>query len=141
MTKPYWVDTGDMPSAEVHLPLREPACRARVEHYQNRVLPQTEHVWPDLFCVFARADWVIGPRLLKGHLSFVVISIALGAAVRYKLDCGELRYSSDLWDCGEYPGHSPEALRSALLTAHWLGVDIAHVENLGLDGPTRIEKR
>lgn len=128
--KPYWVDTHGMPLTDAYDRLVENAVAVRIDRYQDRVLPQTEQVWPDLFHIFARAGWVIGPKLLKEHLSSVVMSIALGAAVQYQQECGGLWCSPDLWNYGRYPGHSPEALRSALLMGYWLGSEIIYVENL-----------
>jgi len=133
--KPYWVNTHGMPLTEAYERLVECALRTRVDHYQGQVLPQTEQVWPDLFHIFARAGWIIGPKLLKEHLSSVVMSIALGAALQYEQDCGGFWCSPDLWNYGKYPGHSPEALRSALLTAYWLGAETIYVENVDYDGP------
>ena len=60
----------------------------------------------------------------------VVMSIALGAAIQYQDAGTSLWASPDLWNGGSYPGHSPEALRSALLMAYWLGAETIYVENL-----------
>ncbi len=132
--KPYWVNTHGMPLPEAYKRLVESARLVR-EHYQGKVLPQTEQVWPDLFHIFARAGWIIGPKLLKEHLSSAVMSIALGAAIQYKQDCGGFWCSPDLWNAGIYPGHSPEALRSAMLMSYWLGAETIYVENLDYDSP------
>lgn len=130
---PYWLDTRGMPLTEAYDRLVAAAVETR-EHYENRVPPQSEQVWPDLFHVFARAGWIITPKLLKEHLSSVVMACALGAAVQYKDVCKGFWVSPDLWNCDMYPGHSPEALGSALLMGYWLGAETIYVENLDYQG-------
>jgi hypothetical protein len=128
--KPFLVNTHGLPLTTAYDRLVAEAKRVRVEHYQNRVRLQTEQVWPDLFHLFARAGWTITPKLLKENLNSVVMSIALGAVIQYE-DAGTSFWASpDLWNMGSYPGHSPEALRSALLMAYWLGAETIYVENL-----------
>lgn len=128
--QPFLVNTHGLPLTTAYDRLVEEAKRLRIEHYENRVTLQTEQVWPDLFHIFARAGWTITPKLLKESISSVVLSIALGAAVQYE-DAGTHFWASpDLWNRGLYPGHSPQALRSALLMAYWLGAETIYVENL-----------
>lgn len=102
----------------------------RKTHYQDMVCPASEDVWPDMFHIFARAGWTIAPKLLKENLSSVVMSTALGAALQYESHGARLWASPDLWMRGWYPGHSPEALRSALMMGYWLGAEAVYVENL-----------
>jgi len=112
------------------------ACRRlREEHYEGRVPLNTEQVWPDMFHIFAHAGWNICPKLLKEGLSSVVMSIALGAAIQYQ-DRTHLKISPDLWKFESCPGHSIEALRSALLMAYWLGAETIYVESLNYQGTT-----
>lgn len=128
--RPFLVNTRGLPLTTAYEQLVAEAKRVRKKHYQSRVRLQTEQVWPDLFHLFARAGWTITPKLLKENLSSVVMSIALGAAIQYE-DAGTALWASpDLWNMGSYPGHSPEALRSALLMAYWLGAGTIYVENL-----------
>ena len=116
------VNTHGLPLTTAYDRLAAEAKRVREVHYQNRVRLQTEQVWPDLFHIFARAGWTITPKLLKENLSSVVMAIALGAAIQYEAEGTALWASPDLWNMGMYPGHSPEALRSALLMALWMPV-------------------
>lgn len=102
----------------------------RTRHYQGRVMPCTEQVWPDMFHIFARAGWTITPKILKENLSSVVMAISLGAALEYADEGTDWWVSPDLWCQGYYPGHSPQALRSALMMGYWLGADTLYVENL-----------
>lgn len=127
---PYLVNTDDMPLERAFDLLSGKCRRIRLEHYEGRVQPQTEQVWPDLFHIFARGGWTIAPKLLKESLSSVVMSVALGAALEYADSGTSLWVSPDLWHSGLYPGHSPRALRSALLMGYWLGADTVYVENV-----------
>jgi len=101
---------------------------------KGRLTLATEQVWPDLFHIFARAGWTITPKILKENLSSVVMAISLGAALEYQDVGANWWVSPDLWCLGNYPGHSPQALRSALMMGYWLGADALYVENL--DFPT-----
>jgi len=127
--KPFLVNTHGLPLTTAYDRLVAEAKRVRLEHYQNRIRLQTEQIWPDLFHIFARAGWTITPKLLR-NFSSVVMSIALGAAIQYEDAGTSLWASPDLWNRNMYPGFSPEALRSALLTAYWLGAETVYVENL-----------
>jgi len=128
--QPFLVNTHGMPLATAYDRLVAEARALREEHYENRIRLQTEQVWPDLFHIFARAGWTITPKLLKENISSAVMSIALGAAIQYQSAGTSLWASPDLWYLDRYPGHSPQALRSALLTAYWLGAETIYVENL-----------
>lgn len=127
---PLLVDTDGMPLERAFDLLVGKCRRIRLEHYQGRVQPMTEQVWPDMFHVFARAGWTVAPKLLKENLSSVVMSIALGAALEYAGNGTALWVSPDLWYRGEYPGHSVKALRSATMMGYWLGADAVYVENI-----------
>jgi hypothetical protein len=126
---PYLVSTHGLPLTVAYDRLVAEARRLREEHYDNRVPVQSEQVWPDLFHVFARAGWIVTPKLLKESISSVVMSIALGAAVQYQDAGARLWVSPDLWNRGAYPGHSPEAMRSAMMMGYWLGAENVYVEN------------
>lgn len=130
--QPFLVNTNGLPLTTAYDRLVAEARRLRTEHYENRIRPQSEQVWPDLFHIFARAGWTITPKLLKENIASVVMSIALGAAIQYQ-DAGTCLWASpDLWNWDRYPGHSPAALRSALMTAYWLGAETIYVENMDL---------
>jgi hypothetical protein len=83
-----------------------------------------------MFHIFARAGWTITPKILKENLSSVVMAISLGAALEYADAGTDWWVSPDLWCQGYYPGHSPQALRSALMMGYWLGADALYVENM-----------
>lgn len=132
--QPFLANTHGLPLDAAYTRLLAAASDLRAGHYQGRVPLHTEQVWPDLFHLFAAAGWNITPKLLKEHLSSIVMSVALGAAIQYAGRGIELWASPDLWRCDMYPGHSPEALRSALLMGYWLGTDTIYIENLDYSG-------
>lgn len=89
----------------------------------------TEHVFPAMFHVFARAGISPMPKLLKETVTPVAAAMALGC-VR--------QYGTQYWPCldlwgptkpPKYPNHSPSELSSALLFAYWTGAQRAYVEN------------
>jgi len=132
--QPFFVDTHGLPLTEAYERLVAECLRIRADHYGSRVPLHTEQVWPDLFHIFARAGWTAVPKLLKEHLTPVVLSIALGAAVQYRHPGDRFWVSPDLWGVRGYPGHSPEALRSALLMGYHLGAEGIYVENVDFPG-------
>ena len=96
-------------------------------HAKHGIRLSTEHVFPVMFHCFARARWTAGTKILKENWSPPYIATALGAALQYDR---ELWISPDLWHLGKYPGHSPEAYRSALMLAYHMGADRIYTENL-----------
>lgn len=132
--QPFLVNTGGMELMAAYEKLAEAATSLRKGHYEGRVPLYTEQVWPDLFHLFARAGWNITPKLLKENFNSVVLSIAMGAALEYS-DRTHFSASPDLWNCPDrYPGHSTEALRTALLMGYWIGAETVYVENLDFVG-------
>ena len=91
-----------------------------------------EFVFPLMFHDLARAGGVPVTKVLKETWSPVYVATALGAAIQYDKP---LWISPDLWFRGTYPGHSPEALRSALVYAHQMGAESIYVENLAYSKP------
>ena len=135
---PFLVNTKGMGLEQAYDALVTECVQIRGQHYGNRIPLNTEQVWPDLFHIFARAGWTPVPKLLKEHFTPVVLCIALGASLQYKDNGIHFWVSPDLWGFDKYPGHSPEALRSALLMGYWLGAECIYVENIDFD---RWEKR
>jgi hypothetical protein len=132
--KPFFVDTTGMPLAEAYDRLVAECRRIRTEHYENLIPLNTEQCWPDLYHIFARAGWTVAPKFLKEHFSPVVAAIALGAAVQYQNEGGGYWVCADLWGVRGYPGHTPEALCSALLLAYWTGAETTYIENVDYRG-------
>jgi hypothetical protein len=94
----------------------------------------TEHVFPTLFPLFARAGIAPQPKFLKEAALPVAAAVALGACLQYEtpyVPCLDLwgprapRGSRKAW-----PFHTPEELHSALLFSYWTGAHAAYVENI-----------
>jgi hypothetical protein len=128
--RPFLVYTTGKDAETAYNRLVEKCKWLRTRHYRDRLILSTEHVWPDMFHIFARAGWTITPKILKENLSSVVMAISLGAALEYQDSGLQWWVSPDLWCKGGYPGHSPQALKSALLMGYSLGADALYVENL-----------
>ncbi len=127
---PRFADTDGKDMETAYNLIYASAKRIHERYYKGRVVNAAEQVWPDMFHIFARAGWVVAPKILKENLSSVVMAISLGAAIQYAEPDSQWWVSPDLWCGGYYPGHSPQALRSALLMGYWLGADALYVENL-----------
>lgn len=100
----------------------------------DKPMIRTEHVFPTLFPLFARAGIAPHPKFLKESALPVVTAVALGACLQYGvpyIPCLDLwgprapRGSRDEW-----PYHTPEELRSALLFSYWTGAHAAYIENI-----------
>ncbi|MHC4443508.1 MAG: hypothetical protein ACYTA5_12990 [Planctomycetota bacterium] len=91
----------------------------------------TEQAFPVMFHGFARAGFTAGPKVLKESWSPVYLACAMGAAIQYGT---QLWVCADLWFIGDYPGHSPEGYRSALLLAYHMGADSIYTENIAFQG-------
>jgi hypothetical protein len=133
--KPFFANTHGLQLPEAWRQLTAESRKIR-DHYGPHVRLNTEQVWPDLFHIFARAGWNAAPKLLKESLSSVVLATALGAALQYSTASPQSEFwvSPDLWNGAAYPGHSPRALRSALMMGSWLGADAIYVENMDYVG-------
>lgn len=127
---PALVATTQMSLPQAYQALVEKASELKKYHAPYGALCSVEMVWPVMHHIFARAGWTLCPKLLKESWNPVVISMGLGAAIEYSHNGADLWFTPDLWFWGSYPGHSIEELRSALLTAHWLGTGRIYVENL-----------
>ncbi len=131
---PFLVDTKGKDLETSYNLLVQKCKQLKQNYYKDRLTLSTENVWPDMFHIFARAGWTITPKILKENLSSVVMAISLGAALEYKDMGTDWWVSPDLWCKSHYPGHSPQALQSALEMGYWLGADALYVENLGYPG-------
>lgn len=123
-------DTRKLPLPEAYECLLESALNLRRTYHAHRVAIVAESVWPVLHHLFARAGWTLAPKLLKESYTPVPVAMGLGAAIEYRQRGANLWLTPDLWHHGHYPGHGVEALRSAMLLCHWMGVERFYVENL-----------
>jgi len=86
------------------------------------------HVWPVMHHLAGEAGFTVCPKICKESYSSVSLAIGMGAAKQYGTG---LWADCDLWFWGLIPGHGPEELKSNLLQAYWLGVDLLYVEGAG----------
>jgi hypothetical protein len=108
-----------------------PGFAAAAHQHGGRPVVGTENVFPILQHLFARAGLVQFPKLLKETVTPVTLAMSMGAAKQY----GVQNWTSiDLWWHGQYPGHNPEELRSALLIAYWTASERTYIENLTMHG-------
>ena len=128
--RPALADTRglSLPDAQQAIVARLHELRRQHEPYGLKLVAET--VWPALHHLFAQAGWIISPKLLKESFTPVPIALALGAGIQYQYTGTEVWINPDLWFCGHYPGHSTDAMRSALAYSHWLGVPRVYQENL-----------
>ncbi len=110
--------------------LFENLLKIRLYHDKYDTSVVWEPVWPVMHHIFARAGWILCPKFLKESWNPVVASMALGAVIEYEDKVGGFWITPDLWFRSDYPGHSVEALKSALVSGHWLGAEKMYVENL-----------
>ncbi|MHB1356332.1 MAG: hypothetical protein ACYCZF_10195 [Anaerolineae bacterium] len=108
------------------------ACREVVAHHARFGLKlHTESVFPIMLDCFARAGMTPNVKILKENWSPAYYAVALGAARQYGT---ELWITPDLWGLDDwydnYPGHSVDEYRSALLMAYSLGADCIYTENI-----------
>ena len=102
---------------------------AKPANGKPRPIVCTEHVFPAMFPVFARAGISPLPKLLKETITPVTTAMALGC-VR--------QYGTQYWPCLDlwgptspphFPNHTPAELSDALLFAYWTGAPRTYVEN------------
>lgn len=95
-----------------------------------------EHVFPNMFHVFARAGMTPAPKVMKESFQPLQLTTALGAAIQYRR---QLWLCVDLWgpDIGPWftrapglPGHSPAEFASALRMAYLFAPTALFVENI-----------
>lgn len=91
----------------------------------------TEHVLPIQYHTYARAGYNPAPKILKESWCPLVLASAMGAAIEYGRDFWA---TPDLWHQNDYPGHTTDEYRSALLLAYHLGVEGIYTENLAYTG-------
>lgn len=97
-----------------------------------RHLIASEHVFPIMHHLFARAGLTPIPKYLKETMQPVAAAMTLGAAKQYGCDYWACL---DLWGMSpHYPGHPPHELESALLFAYWTGASAAYIENFNFRG-------
>ncbi|MCF7863241.1 MAG: hypothetical protein K9L89_00445 [Kiritimatiellales bacterium] len=132
---PSIADTSGLTLAEAYSLLVENLKKLKTHYDAVDKLCMVENVWPVMQHIFARAGWTLSPKLLKESWIPVPLAMVLGAAAEYEKTGCDVWLTPDLWFRGNYPGHSVEELRSALLVGHWVGASRIYVENLDYSNP------
>ncbi|RRJ94959.1 hypothetical protein Ga0100231_012120 [Opitutaceae bacterium TAV4] len=127
---PALVDTTAMQLPEAYDALVARMVELHDHHARFNIATSVELVWPVMHHLFARAGWAISPKILKESWTPVPVAMALGAAVEYAGTGTDVWINPDLWFRGHYPGHSVDAMRSALVYGHWLGASRVYQENM-----------
>lgn len=100
-------------------------------HKKYQIPLFTEHVFPVMYHCFSAAGYTAVTKILKESWAPVYIACAMGSAIQYDT---ELWITPDLWGVNDYPGHSVDEYRSALLLAYHMGADCIYTENLAYEG-------
>jgi hypothetical protein len=102
--------------------------------HMDKPMIRSEHVFPTLFPLFAGAGVAPHPKYLKESALPVAAAVTLGACLQYGVPYVPCL---DLWgpraprgSRAEWPFHTPEELRSALLFSYWTGAHAAYIENI-----------
>ena len=141
--RPHFVDAGGMTLEEAYenalhnlILLREAQFGFAHASWGTLLRPmiRSEHVFPILYPLFARAGVAPHPKFLKETVLPVSAAAALGACRQYGVPYVPCL---DLWGPRgpeaarkEWPYHTPEELRSALLFSYWTGAHAAYIENI-----------
>ena len=125
---PYMANTHGLDIQTAWQRLLDACIAIRVNHFQGRVPVFAEQLWPDMFPIYARAGWNVTPKALMESLTPVMLTIAMGGALEYQ-DRTTFNVTVDMWSRLGFPGHSVEALRSALLMSYWIGPELINIEN------------
>lgn len=108
----------------------EEAAKISHKHKVYGLQLYTEHVFPIQFHAFAKAGFIPVSKILKENVSPAYIACAIGAAIQYDKP---FWLTPDLWHLEEYPGHSIDTYRSALLLAYHMGAECIYTENISYD--------
>jgi len=103
------------------------------QHHASFGVPMYDagNVFPILLHAFARGGFTPGVMILQYNWCAPYIACGMGASIQYDKD---LWVVPNLWNHkAEYPGHSVDEYRSALLLAYHLGADYIASDNLAYD--------
>lgn len=130
--QPFIYDASPDPIEGAAAGFREAAAEIGRHHAQFGVdIYDVAHVFPILLHSSARAGFTPGVMILQYNWCTPYIACAIGASLQYDKD---LWVAPNLWNKdAEYPGHSVDEYRSALLLAYHMGADYIISENLAYD--------
>lgn len=132
LNKPFFMNKRDARTLKEASSVFTDRARNIKKKYQEFGLEvYSEHVFPIQFHTLASAGFTPVSKILKENNIPAYIACALGAAIQYDKP---FWLSPDLWMVNDYPGHSPEEYKSALLLAYHMGTECIYTENLGYKG-------
>jgi len=115
----YFAETEGMTLDEAYEAVLQAATQKRRKYDQAGVGPvMSEHLYPAMMHLLARAGFAICPKILKETWGPLMLAAALGAARQYDRD---LWVCVDEWWHDQWLGHPMNRYRSALLMAYWIG--------------------
>ena len=132
---PYLADVKGLKLTECYEKVLASASAIAARYRKYGGITVGEQVFPVMSHLLARAGIVPAPKFLSFSYPPVYFAVAAGAAKQYGT---ELWVVHDFWGAEPFwgeiavfaPGFSPEAYRSSLMLAYWLGVDAAYTEAL-----------
>lgn len=132
MDVPYFMRPEDVNKIEEASSVFTEKIRKIADTYKKyNIEIYAEHVFPIQFHNFANAGFTPVPKMLKESCMPAYIAIALGASMQYNTP---LWFTPDLWYKNNYPGHSAEQYKSALLMSYHMGADAIYTENINYKG-------
>jgi len=124
--KHYFAETEGMTLAQAYEAVLENASQ-RSRTYRAAGVPWivSEHLFPAMMHVLARAGFAVAPKVLKETQSAVMLACAAGAAKQYDT---ELMVDVDEWWHPQLFGHPMKRYASALRLAYWMGPSVVYSE-------------
>lgn len=133
--KPFFLKDEDAVSLDVAGDNFSHQAKLIADHYKSYGLQvYSEHVFPIQFHTFAAAGFIPVSKILKENCIPAYIACSLGAAIQYKTS---FWLTPDLWFMNDYPGHSADQYRSALLMAYHMGAEGIYTENIAYEGTSK----
>lgn len=134
---PYLADVAGRTLPECYDAVLTTLRASAARHRRFAAATVAEMVFPVMAHVLARAGVIPAPKFLSESFPAVFFAICAGAARQYDT---ELWIVHDFWSVEPFwhqvvadsfaPGCSPDAYRSSLLLAYWLGADATYTEAL-----------
>jgi hypothetical protein len=133
--KPFFLKDEDAVSLDVASDNFTRQTKIIADKYKSHGLQvYSEHVFPIQFHTFAAAGFIPVSKILKENCIPAYIACSMGAAIQYKTP---FWLTPDLWFVNDYPGHSEDQYRSALLMAYHMGAEGIYTENIAYEGTSK----
>jgi hypothetical protein len=123
--KHYFAETEGMSLRQAYEAVLDNATRRNAVHRSAGLPVISEHLFPAMMHVLARAGFTVSTKVLKETQSVVMLACAVGAAKQYGTD---LMIDVDEWWHPQLCGHSMKRYHSALRLAYWMGPSVIYTE-------------